>query len=111
MLAKYMGVKKTENRILTNFYWKKIHQDVVKFCKLGNVCQRIASKSSVAKALLGKMPIMDLPFKRVTVDLIGLIASASNKRHRVNKLTFVNYATRYTEAILFKNNDIETGAA
>ena len=29
MLAGHMGVNKTKDRILTNFYWPEIHQDVV----------------------------------------------------------------------------------
>ena len=59
MLAGHMEVKKTEDRILTNFYWSGIHQDVVSFCRSCDVCQR-----TVAKVPLGKMPLMDLPFRK-----------------------------------------------
>ena len=38
MLGGYMGVKKTKDRILTNFYWPGIHQDVVSFCRSCDVC-------------------------------------------------------------------------
>ena len=49
MLAGHMGVKKTEDRILTNFYRPGIHQDVVSFCRSCDVCQRTVSKGRVAK--------------------------------------------------------------
>ena len=55
------------------------------------------------------MPLMDLPFKRVAVDLIGPITPASDKGYRY-VLTLVDYATRYPEAMPLKNIDTETVA-
>ena len=109
MQAGHMGVKKTEDRILNNFYWPGIHQDVVSFCMSCDVCQRMISKRSVAKVPLGKIPLMDLPFKRVAVDLIDLITPASDKGHRY-VLTLVDYATQYPEAVPLKNIETETVA-
>ena len=107
ILAGHMGVKKTEDRILINFYWPGIYQDVVSFCRSCNVRQRTVSKGRVAKIPLGKMPLMDLPFKRVAVDLIDPITPASDKGHRY-VLTLVDYATRYPEAGPLKSIDTET---
>ena len=109
MLAGHMGVKKTEDRILTNFYWPGIHQDVMSFCRSCDVFQRTVLKENVTKVPLGKMPLMDLPFKRVTEDLIGPIMPASNKGHRY-VLNLVDYVTRYPEAMSLKNIDTETVA-
>ena len=39
------------------------------------------------------MPLINIPFKRVTIDLIGPIIPASGKGHRYI-LTLVDYATR-----------------
>ena len=58
MLAGGMVVRKTEDQILTNFYWPGIHQDVRKFCRPCDVCQRTVLKHSVAKVWLGKMPLI-----------------------------------------------------
>ena len=44
------------------------------------------------------MPLIDTGFKRVAVDIIGLIALPSKAGHRYI-LTLVNYATRYKEAV------------
>ena len=61
------------------------------------------------KVPLGKTPLMDLPFKRVAMGLIGPIMPASDKGHRY-VLTLVDYATRYPEAVPLKNIDTETVA-
>ena len=52
---------------------------------------------------------MDLPFKRVAVDLIGPITPANDKGHRY-VLTQGDYATHYPKAVPLKNIDIETVA-
>ena len=109
MLAGLMGVKKTEDQILTNFYWPGIHQEVVSFCRSWDICQRTVSKGSLVKVLLQKMQLMDLPFKHAAVDLIGLIMSASDKGHRY-VLTLVDYAMCYSEAVPLKNINTETVA-
>jgi len=48
------------------------------------------------------MPVIETPFKRVAVDLIGEMFPASSRGHRYI-LTVVDYATRYLEAIALKN--------
>ena len=55
------------------------------------------------------MLLIDQPFKRVAIDLVGSIAPVSDKGHGYI-LTLVNYATRYPEAVALKNNDTETVA-
>ncbi|KAL9958151.1 hypothetical protein ACROYT_G035126 [Oculina patagonica] len=55
------------------------------------------------------MPIIDKPFKRVAIDLVGPISPPSEEGHRYI-LTLVDYATRYPEAVPLKNIDTETVA-
>ena len=67
--------KKTEVRILSNFFWPgRLHQDVIRFCRSCDVCLRTVKRGSVKKVLLGSMPLIDTPFKRVAVDITGPIA-------------------------------------
>ena len=54
------------------------------------------TQESIPRAPLGKMPLIDLPFKRVAMDLMGFITPANEKGHRYI-LTLVDYATRYPE--------------
>ena len=70
----HLGAKKTEVRILPNFFWPGLRQDVIRFCRSCDVCQRTVKRGSVGKVPLGSMPLIDTPFKRVAVDIVGPIA-------------------------------------
>ena len=114
------GVEKKGHRVLVqcaswthesqengfNFYWPGIHQDVERFCRSCDVCQRTVPKAFVAKVPLGKILLIDLPFKHVAVNLISPITQASDKEHQY-VLTPVDYATRYPEPVTLKNIDTE----
>ena len=55
------------------------------------------------------MPLIDMSFRRVAVDLGEPISPPSEKGHRYI-LTLVDYATRYPEAVPLKNIETETVA-
>ena len=105
----HLGVKKTEDRIQTDLFWPGLHEDVTSFCRSCDVRQKTVARSSVPRAPLGDMPLIDQPFKRVAIDLVGPIAPASEKGNRYI-LTLMDYATRYPEAVPLKNIDTETVA-
>ena len=105
----HLGVKKTEDRIQTNFFWPGLHEDVTSFCRSCDVCQKTVARGSMPRAPLGEMPLIDQSFKRVALDLVGPTAPASDKGHRYT-LTLVDYATRYPKAVPLKNIDTETVA-
>ena len=67
------------------------------------------SQGNTSPGSTGKMPIIDMPFKRVAVVLVGRITPASDRGHRYI-LTLVDYATRYPEAVALKSIDTETVA-
>ena len=73
------------------------------------VCQRTVKRGSVKKVPLGSMPLIDTPFKRVAVDIVGPIAPPSEAGHRYI-LTLVDYATRYPEAVPLKKITTEAVA-
>ena len=104
-----MGVKKTEDRILSNFYWPGMHEDVACFCRTCDVCERSVSKGIGFTSATAQNPVIDMPFKRVANNLIGPIIPSSDKGHRYI-LPLVNYATSYPEAVPLKNIDTETVA-
>ena len=54
-----MGIKKTTDKIQSASYWPGIQGDVTRFCKSCDVCQKTASKGSVPKVPLEKMPLID----------------------------------------------------
>ena len=74
----YLGVKKTTDRIMSNFHWSGITIDVSRFCKSSDICQRTIPKGRVSKAPLETMPLIEEPFCRVAVDLIGPLSPVSD---------------------------------
>merc|ERR1711893_133699 len=66
------------------------------------MCQRTSDKGRVTKVPLGKMPLIEVPFQRIAIDLVGPISPLSARGHRYI-LTIVDYATRYPEAVPLKN--------
>ena len=105
----HLGAKKTEVRILPNFFWPGLLQDVIRFCRSCDVCQRTVKRGSVKKVPLGSMPLIDTPFKRLAVDIVGPIAPPCEAGHRYI-LTLVDYATRYPEAVPLKKITTEAVA-
>ena len=97
-----IGVKKTMDKMQASFYWPRIHRDITRYCRSCNVCQKALSKGRVTKVPLMKMPLIDTPFKRVAVDIVGPIHPMTDQHNRYI-LTMVDYATRYPEAIPLKS--------
>ena len=51
--SRNLEAKKTEFRILPNFIWPGICQDVIRFCHSCDVCQRRVKKGNVKKVPIG----------------------------------------------------------
>ncbi|XP_042147410.1 uncharacterized protein LOC121836549 [Ixodes scapularis] len=98
ILAGHQGAQKTINRVLEEFFWPGIGADVKRFVKSCDRCQRTTPKGKVAKMPLGSMPLIETPFQRVAIDIMGPI-SPTTKRGNKYILTMVNYATRYPDAV------------
>ena len=108
-MAGHLGIRKTTDRVLQNFFWPGIFSDIRRFCQSCDICQRTVSKGSVMKAPLQTVPIIKTPFEKVAIDLIGPISPPSARGHRWI-LTVVDYATRYPEAVALTSTDTETVA-
>ena len=92
-MNQHLGAKKTDVRILQNFLWPGLHQDVIKFCRSCDVCQRTVKKEHVKKIQFGSMPLIDTP-----------------SIHHRYILTLVDYATRYPQAVPIKKITTEAVA-
>ena len=97
-------MKRTSRKVL--FYWPGVQSDIKRFCRSCDICQRAVPKGKITKAPLGKMPLIEIPFQRVAVDLVCPIEprTSSGKRYI---LTLVDYATRYLEAVALPTIDTE----
>ena len=71
LMSGHLGIKKTLDRVVSEFFfWPGVCGDVARFCKSCDICQRTIQKGRVTKVPLGKMPLIDTPFKRVAVDVV-----------------------------------------
>ena len=107
LVGGHLAAKKTMDRITSSFNWPGISGDVSRFCRSCDICQRMTPKRVETRAPLGTMPLMDEPFQRVSIDLIGPINPVSTQDNRYI-LTVVDFATRYPEAIALPNIQTET---
>lgn len=106
ILSGHLGVQRTTDRILTRFYWPGMHGDIVRYVRSCDRCQRTEPRGKIPKASLEEMPVIDTPFKRVAVDIIGPINPMSERKNRFI-LTVVDYATRYPEAVALPSIETE----
>lgn len=109
ILGGHLGNKKTGEKILMHFFWPGMHADVVRYCRSCGQCQRMSPKGKVSKVPLGSTPLIDEPFRRIAMDIVGPIEPATSKGNRFI-LTVVDYATRYPEAVALRRIDTQTVA-
>ena len=105
----HLGVRRTLDKIQTNFFWPRMRSEVERYCRSCDVCQRTSQKGKVGKVPLERLPIIQTPFKRVGVDIVGPIYPASERGYRYI-LTMVDHGSRYPEAVPMKNIQAETVA-
>ena len=104
LLSGHCGIKRTLERVASNFYWPDMPNDVRRYCRSCDICQKTVPREMQGKAPLQRMPVMKEPFKRVAVDLVGPIVPCAEGGYRFI-LTVVDYATRYPEAEALKTID------
>ena len=82
LLTENLGIKKTLGRVLSEFFFFFFFVWSL-FCKSCDICQRTNRKGRVTKVPLGKLPLIDTPFKRVSVQLVGPVEPRSDKKSRI----------------------------
>lgn len=94
----HLGVTKTYNRVLQNFFWPGLKKDVVHHCRTCHTCQMAGKPNQVIpQAPLCTIPVMGEPFERVIVDCVGPLPKTRSGNQYL--LTIMCAATRYPEAI------------
>ena len=109
ILGGHQGIQKTTDKVLSNFFWTGLTSDISRFCQSCDSCQRTLPKGRVTKVPLGSMPLIDTPFQRIAIDLVGPIYPCTDRKNRYI-LTVVDYATRYPEAVALGHIDTKTVA-
>jgi hypothetical protein len=92
----HLGVGKTRKRIIPFFYWSGMMSDIKKYCKTCDVCQRNGKEPRVYRAPMVLPPIIEEPFSRISIDIVGPMPMTSRGNRFV--LTIVDHSTRWVEA-------------
>ena len=99
-MAGHLGCEKTQNRIMDRFYWPGIWADVHRWCAACPECQ-LVNTPAIPKAPFRPLPLAEIPFDRVAMDLIGPFERSTQGYRFV--LVLVDYATPYPEAVPLRN--------
>ncbi|XP_061118150.1 uncharacterized protein LOC133141600 [Conger conger] len=96
LLGAHLGREKTQERILSWFYWPGIKRAVEDYCRQCAVCQLHSPKVTYRNPLI-PLPIIDVPFRRIAMDIVGPLPRSSRGHRYI--LVIMDYATRYPEAV------------
>uniref|UniRef100_A0A3B3VDD9 Gypsy retrotransposon integrase-like protein 1 n=1 Tax=Poecilia latipinna TaxID=48699 RepID=A0A3B3VDD9_9TELE len=93
--AGHLGFKKTYDRIYARFYWPGLYNQVKEYCQSCTACQLSGGKN-VPKYPLQPLPIIDVPFSRIGMDIVGPLERTQAGNRFI--LVVCDYSTRYPEA-------------
>uniref|UniRef100_A0A9J7Y940 Gypsy retrotransposon integrase-like protein 1 n=1 Tax=Cyprinus carpio carpio TaxID=630221 RepID=A0A9J7Y940_CYPCA len=95
-MAGHLGAQNTAQRIRDRFHWPGMEAEIKRFCQACPDCQR-TSPHTPPPAPLIPLPIIEVPFERIGMDLVGPLPKSARGHEHI--LVIVDYATRYPEAI------------
>ena len=101
-LTGHLGVNKTYRKILNDFYWPGLRQDVKRFCRTCSTCQ-IVGKPNCKPPLapLKPIPAIKEPFSQVIIGCVGPLPKM--KLGNQYLLTIMCLSTCFPEAIPLRN--------
>ena len=66
----HVGRDKTTQKVLDDFCWPGLHREVKQLCRACPDCQK-ADKKAPFPAPLYPLPIIDVPFQQIGMDMVG----------------------------------------
>jgi hypothetical protein len=103
-MAGHMGKNKTARRVLGRFYWPTLYKDVAEYCRSCQECQ-MAAPGRAGRAPLIPLPIMEEPFKRIAMDIVGPLPRSKSGNRYILVVCTCDYATRYPEVFPLRSCD------
>lgn len=100
-LGGHLGVTKTVNKIMRQFFWPGLRKDVANFCQMVGKHQ-----SDPPVAPLKPIPSFGEPFSKVIVDCLGPLPRTWSGNEYM--LTIMCATTRFPEAIPLHNIKLAT---
>lgn len=86
----HLGHDKTIARVTRCFFWLGLGVEVAHWCVAYPECQKVR-EDHPARAPLQPLPVIDAPFSRIAMDVIGPLPCSSAGHQYI--LVFINYAT------------------
>ena len=77
-------------------YWPGVRAELRRWCASCPECQ-LVNPPAVPRAPLRPLPLVEAPFDRISMDIIGPLERPAHRYRFV--LVLIDYATRYPEAI------------
>ncbi|XP_078793179.1 uncharacterized protein LOC144987743 [Oryzias latipes] len=93
--AGHLAFQKSLNRIANRFVWPAMYTQLKEFCASCEICQ-LTAPQGVARAPLQPLPLIETPFDRIGMDIVGPLEKSSSGHKYI--LVICDYATRYPEA-------------
>ncbi|KAI5617705.1 hypothetical protein C0J50_22774 [Silurus asotus] len=101
-LGGHLGVNKTVNKIMKQFFWPGLRKDVANFCRTCHTCQVVGKHQfDPPVAPLKPIPAFGEPFSRVIVDCVGPLPKTRTGNEYM--VTIMCASTRFPEAIPLRN--------
>ena len=95
-LAGHLVEEKMRARIEQRFWWPELRKEVKEYCVTCPLCQKTQRKPPAGAELI-PLPLMDHPFQRIGLDIVGPLLKSQGGHTHI--LVIIDYATRYPEAV------------
>jgi len=107
MLGGHLGLEKTKFNIQSRFIWAGMTGDIGRHVKNCKTCQKIKFKPHTKRSL-ERYPIPNYPFEYCSIDLKGPLPITESGNRYI--LVFIDWYSRYAEAIALANKEASTVA-
>ncbi|KAL5496713.1 hypothetical protein EMCRGX_G013057 [Ephydatia muelleri] len=97
----HLGRDKTIDKISARFFWKNMYEDIKKYVKECDVCQRMNPKFVKSNAKLHPVPVRAQVWHKVGIDLIGPLPETKKGNKYI--VTLLDYFSKWPEACPIPN--------
>src|SRR5213082_157935 len=98
----HFGADTTYNKIADKYYWKGMHDNIKKYVKSCDTCQRRGQKGE--KSYLNPIEVGE-PFERIGIDFVGPLERTKRRNRYI--LVVTDYLTKWPEAKAMKEATAE----
>ena len=94
-IAGHLGTKPTQYKIMKNFCWPGMANDIKRACQSCECCQKTAKRTHLTAPMQITTTFTE-PFHRVVLDIVGPLPRTKRKHTYI--LTYIDLASRYPDA-------------